>query len=126
MKSSYPPGQTATSFKRDLARLGRELAEEASEAIDRASHLLADEIRAQSPVLTGTLKASVEVREIKSHDGRISQFVEVEGGYPEGRWYVGFVEYGARGVPANPFIRRSIAAKEASMIRVIEASLKGS
>jgi HK97 gp10 family phage protein len=117
-------GFDAQSFKDDLKRLGREL-DGAPHALDRAMHVLAGEIKHRCPVDTGHLRDSVQVKPVEhQRHGRISQEVEVgDERPPDGRWYVGFVEFGNREVEAQPFIRPAIRAKEAEMLQIIEAAM---
>jgi len=83
-------------------------------SIRAAAKVLAGEIKAKSPVGEGLLKRSVKVRSGKRKKGNISMVVMVEGGREEG--FAGFVEFGRRNQPANPFVRRSIAARREDVV----------
>lgn len=116
-------GFDATSFKNDLKRLGRDM-QGAPRALDHANHVLAEEIQKRCPVDSGHLRNSVKVHPVKLADGKVAQEVEVGEERPaDGRWYVGFVEYGNRDIEAQPFIRPAIRAKEAEMLTIIQQEM---
>jgi HK97 gp10 family phage protein len=116
-------GFDAQSFKDDLKRLGREL-QGAPRALNHANHILAEEISKRCPVDSGDLKSTVKVKHLVIGKGVVTQEVEIgEERPPDGRWYVGFVEFGSRNIPAQPFIRPAARAKEAEMLRICEDSM---
>jgi len=115
-------GFDEASFKRDCRRLTREVKRAIGPAVDRASNLLAGEIRRRCPVDTGALKASVTVKPVRPARGRIVQDVTIGSGleHPEAAQ----VEYGTHDTTPVPFIRGAIGAKETKMVATIEAALQ--
>lgn len=86
-----------------------------------AAKILAAEVRAKAPVDQGVLKRSVKIRSGRRTKGNISFVVSIEGGREAG--FVGFVEFGRRHQPANPFVRQSIAAKRDAIVDEVVAGL---
>ena len=71
--------------------------------------ILAAEIRRQAPERTGLIKVSIKVRAGKRRKNVTSMQVTIAN---ENRlFYIGFIEFGTRKMPANAFIRRSVEAK---------------
>ena len=116
-------GFDSAGFKKDMRALGREIKAAVAPAMDKASNVLAEEIRRQAPVDTGKLKASVVVKKVRVTSKAVVQDVTVSGGHEGGM--VGAVEYGTKFESPDPFIRRSAAAKEDEMVRIIEDAILG-
>jgi HK97 gp10 family phage protein len=118
-------GFDATQFLRDLKQFAREVDDALPRAVAEASAIVAEEIRSRCPVDSGHLRDSIEILPLLIEDGRYVQGVQVGEQRPaDGRWYVGFVEYGAHGHTGTPFIRPAIRAAEARVVRAIESALR--
>lgn len=63
-----------------------------------------DDARKNCPVDTGTLKASLKLNEGKATETKATVSVD----YDKSLRYGTFVELGARGRPANPFLRNAV------------------
>ena len=87
--------------------------------------VLASQVKSNAPVASGRTKRSVKVRAGKRQKNSISTTVEVTGGHDEP--FIGFVEFGTKEQAANPFIRKSVAARRddvvGSVFDAIEAAI---
>jgi HK97 gp10 family phage protein len=80
--------------------VGRHIRARLAPGVRKAAELVADRARKRAPVLSGRLKASIEVRPTDNPlDFRVVADVP----------YASFVEFGSSGRPANPFLRRALA-----------------
>lgn len=103
---------------KELAALDKKLRNKIVRQAQReAAKLLASEIRDKAPVESGKLKRSVKVRSGGSKKGVITTLVQITGGHDDP--FIGFVEFGTKDQPAQPFIRRSVAVKRDAVIDTI-------
>jgi len=106
------------------------------QAMRAGCKILADEVRAQAPVLSGLTKSAVKVRATKSRKrGTLGIEVQISGKVDgliktdsegKGTFYPAVVQYGREGVPPNPFMSRAFESKgEAARQVTIEALRQG-
>jgi HK97 gp10 family phage protein len=89
----------------DLKKLESSLAKKIIKKGQRAgAKLLAAEMRKNVPVKSGALKKTIKVRAGKRSKNKTS--IQVSIGDNEA-YYPGFVEFGKKNVPPNPFMKRS-------------------
>jgi HK97 gp10 family phage protein len=107
---------------KELAALDKKLRNKIIRQAQReAAKVLAAEIRAEAPKDTGALKRSVKVRAGRRKKDTITTVVQVSGGHDDP--FIGFVEFGSKENPANPFIRRSVLAKRAEVVDTVAAKV---
>jgi HK97 gp10 family phage protein len=105
-------------------------------AMRNAAKVIAEETKAQAPVLSGVTRAAVKVRAAKRRKGSIGFTVQVgQGSYKGKTFYASFVEFGHYAgsrklgnkrtfIPPNPFIRRAFLAKKDEAVRVATEGIR--
>ncbi len=95
--------------------------------------IIAAATKSEVPVDTGLTKKSVQVRALKRSRKRLGIEVRVSGKVPgliktsaagKRTFYPAVVEYGRKGVPGNPFMRRAYSANAEHARQVTLADLK--
>ena len=98
---------------------GAELLRKTGKAIDEALEAGAKEAmstaRREVPVLTGELKRSIDDTPVQGKEGDRFVVIEADAENTSGEEYAPYVEFGRRGVRAQPFLR---PARDAGFDRV--------
>lgn len=112
----------AAQARATLAALNRRVRMQAiPAAINKASHVLAQQVRANAPVDTGELVASVEQTPVVG-SVVVSAKVTATGGTDQP--HAADVEFGTFAIPPKPYFRPAIAQKQKEMKKIIVDGLR--
>lgn len=113
----------AKVFRKALDGLGKKLRGKiVRQALRKGAKVFAAEVKAHTPVESGKMKASVKVRGGKRKKDVISILVDISGGHPDA--VPQFIEFGRKGVEAQPFIRPAFHKKKAEVSALLVDQVK--
>ena len=94
----------AKEIAKELKQMGESAKDILSVAANAGGQIALEDAKKNCPVRTGALKNSLKVRVSKQSPTKAEVIIE----YDKSLKYGTFVELGARGLPANPFLRNAI------------------
>lgn len=94
------------------------------QALREGAKIMAKEMRARVPVVTGKLKAAIKIWTMKRRKNRIGLMTGPSNrSYEAGKYPAAAVEYGTKDQPAKPFMGPSVEAKGSEAAAAIEKKL---
>lgn len=130
-KLNAPVGQMR-SATRDIAsrtvKLGKALGasdKQIGKARARVIRKSEQELKKSGSRYPGQLRDSIKVRAMKSKKGRVGVVVQTrEGDYRGKTFYGAFIEYGRKGMPAQPYMRPAFDTRKSDSFQILFNEIK--